>query len=159
MEKDTCATCIKPKANLTCDVCSEPVCKKCAHFLHEDSFSFLEQPPSCVAHKTYCQHCFGENVVPQQESYNQTLEAAKNILVFYKKQSKEVRFFSKKENVIQVVDCADHDEAILRLAFRAAKSGFDAIIETEVVSKKVRTGGYQHLVWSATARPTNARRE
>jgi hypothetical protein len=159
MENETCATCLKPNANLTCDVCSEPVCKKCVQFLSEDSFSFLEQAPACLAHKTYCQHCFAENVAPALESYNHAMEAAKNILVFEKSQAKQVRSFSKKENLIQVVDCPDHDEAILRLAFRAAKSGFDAIIETEVVSKKVRTGGYQRLVWTATARPTNARKE
>ncbi len=92
------------------------------------------------------------------DAYNQTMEAAKNILVFEKSQVNEVRFFSKKQDIIRVVDCVDHDEAILRLAFMSAKLGFDAIIEMDISSKKVQIDGYQKLVWSATARPTNARR-
>lgn len=158
MTQDTCGTCLKPKANLVCEVCMQATCKKCAQFVSEDLFSFLENQPECVSHQIYCSQCFNKNVAPELEAYNTAMDAAKNVQVFNKSHVREVRFFSKKQDLVRVVDCADHDEAILRLAFMAAKSGFDSIMETEVSSKKVITNGYQRLVWSATARPTNAQK-
>ena len=51
--------------------------------------------------------------------------------------------------------CDDRRECILRLAFFAAELGFNAIIESEVDSKKVRKGAYQSSTWSGSALPAD----
>ncbi len=154
MENKTCVACLKPKAQLSCDACKQAICKSCTEFLGEDSFSFLDKKTENILHRIYCRPCFEELVQPEMLSYNQIMEAAKDVIVYFKAQGKETRSFSRKENLFHVTNCADHDEAILRLAFLAAKNKFNAIIDVELSSKKERNGSYQRLLWSATARPT-----
>ena len=154
MEKKICYLCQKPKATLDCGICSEAICKSCTRFLDEDSFSFLKKVPQKLSHTTYCEPCFHSDVEPQFENYNRTLETAKNIAVFMKNQGKETRLIKRLEEPVQVVNCADHDETLLRLAFFAAEKGYNAIIDVELKSEKVRNGSYQTSSWTGTAVPT-----
>lgn len=159
MENTNCCVCQKPKATLQCGACKEPVCKKCAQFLEEGSFSFLKEVPEFLSHGAYCGPCYDAKIVPELGAYNETMEAAKNIAVFMKDQSKETRNFSRKEAALKVVDCEDREEALLRLAFMAVKADFNALIDVELSYEKIRSGGsYKTHKWSAKGIPTTYHR-
>ncbi|MCC2677947.1 MAG: hypothetical protein K0R29_523 [Pseudobdellovibrio sp.] len=83
------------------------------------------------------------------------METAKNILVFEISQGKETRLIKRKEAKLVVEECPDRDETMLRLAFQAAEKGFNAIIDVDIKSKKVKEGKYQHTMYSGTAIPAN----
>ncbi len=155
MEKSSCYLCQKTKANLHCGLCAETICKSCTRFLNEDRFSFFKPIPKELAHTTYCEPCFHNNVEPKFTEYEQVLEQARNILVFSKDQGKETRLIKRIEDPVHVADCVDYDETILRLAFFAAQSGYNAIVDVDVVSEKVRMGSYQTLKWTGTAVPVH----
>jgi hypothetical protein len=155
MESNSCNICQKIKAPLNCGVCHQSVCKSCAHFGDEFDFSFLTAAAENLRQEVYCGLCYDEHVLPELDLYNQTMEAAKNVMVFLKSQSKETRLLSQKEPLLKVTDCPDYNEAILRLAFFAATAKFNAIIAVEVNSRSVKNGSYQYSLWSGTARPTN----
>lgn len=154
MEKSVCCTCQKPKAALECGVCKEAVCKNCAQFLEEGSFSFLSHIPENLAHSAYCSPCFDAQVTSELSEYNRIMELAKDIHVFEKDQGKETRFFKRKEKALRVENCADRDETLLRLAFFAAKAGFNTLIDVDVTSEKVRSGTYQTQIWKGSGVPT-----
>lgn len=152
---NSCCSCLKPNASLECGLCKEAVCKKCAHFLAEDSFSFLTLIPQELSHQVYCSGCYQDKILPQQESYNETLQRAKDVAVFFKAQSKETRLMSRKNPPVTVNDCADKEEAVLKLAFLAASQNLNAVIDVDVCSKKIRMGTYQTQVWSGSGVPLN----
>ena len=154
METVQCSTCQKAKAPLVWGVCSGTLCKNCAQFLDEDAFSFLAKVPPEVSHTTYCQTCYDTHVVPQLVSYNSMMDQAREILIYYKDEGKDTRMYSRIEDKLVVLNCADRKEAILRLAFMAVQGGFNAVIDIDVYSKKIRTGAYQTLQWQATGIPT-----
>lgn len=153
--ENSCCSCLKPKATLVCGFCKEAVCKKCTQFLEEDSFSFLAKVPEELSHLAYCPRCFQEKISPELEAYNEIMERAKDIAVFYKAQSKETRLMSRKASPLLVADCSDKEEAVLRLAFFAAKANFNGLIDVDVNAKKVREGAYQTLTWSGSGIPAN----
>jgi hypothetical protein len=153
MEKSVCISCFKPKATLECGACHSTVCKYCAQFVEEETFSFLGQVPEDLAHSTYCPPCFNEKVQPKLDAYNHTMELAKEIDVYYKKQSKETRLIKRFEDPVHVQACSDRDETILRLAFFAAQRNFNSIVDVQVSSVKVKMGSYQNLSWSGTGIP------
>ena len=133
--------------------CAESICKTCARFLDEETFSFFKKIPEVLSHTTYCEPCYHANVEPEFPKYAEIIEKAKNILVFAKSQGKETRLIKRLEDPIEVKDCNDHDEAIMRLAFLAAQSGYNSIIDMDLKSEKIRTGSYQTSVWTGTAIP------
>jgi len=143
-----CISCGKPKAVLNCDVCEDALCKKCDQILPADAFSFLDVIPENLKHLHYCGSCYDSIVAPQMESYQETMERAKNAFVFFTTQKKETPLIKKSREVLKVTNCPDRDETILRLAFLAAQNDYNAITEVEVESAKVRNGAYQTSVWS-----------
>jgi hypothetical protein len=151
----SCSSCHKPKANLVCGICNSSVCKSCAQFVEEDRFSFLPSIPEDLKHTTYCPECFQNKVAPEMAAYDDLMEQAKNIVVFEKDQGKETRLLKRKVPPIKVLDCPDRAETLLRLAFQAAKAGFNAIIDVDLRSEKVKINNYQTTKWSGTAVPTN----
>lgn len=130
------------------------MCKSCAHFLDEESFSFYSKVPAELAHTTYCESCFATNVAPELQRYEALLEKAKDILVYDKSQGKETRLLKRIEKPVQVKRCADYQETVLRLAFFAAQAGFNGIIDVDIKSEKVRDHAYQKTLYSGTAVPT-----
>ena len=153
MEKLNCCTCQKPKANLVCEICQSPVCKYCAQFTDEETISFLPQLPSELEHTTYCGPCYNNTVAPALEDYMQTMKAAKEILVFDKKQGKETRLIKRLEDPISVSNCADENEAILKLAFLAAQKKLNAIVDVDLSSEKIKNGSFRTTKWRGTAIP------
>jgi hypothetical protein len=152
--ENSCCICLKPKATLECGICKEAVCKKCALFLDEGSFAFLPKVPELLSHQVYCNPCFEANVAPALEYYNQTMERAKQVEIYYKAQGKETRLLDRRELPLSIAACPDREEALLRLAFLAVKANFSGLIDVEIIGKKIRSGAYQTQEWSGTGIPT-----
>lgn len=150
-----CITCQKSKALLKCGLCQDDVCKYCAQILPEEGFSFLAKIPEDLQHTIYCGPCFDQKVASHWENYQATLEKAKNIIVYLAKQGKETRLIKRTEDPVKVTDCKDHDETLLRLAFFAVQANFNALVDVELKSVKVRINNYQTLHWSGVGTPAN----
>lgn len=155
MENSICSVCQKPKATLECGICKSAICKKCARFIDEDAFSFLPRIPAEFVTGTFCNPCFEFKVSPEIDSYNQTMEAAKEIAVFFNDQGKETRLVKRLADPVQVFECNDRDETVLRLAFFAAQGNYNGIVDVDVRSKKIKSGNYQTHVWRGTAIPAH----
>ena len=154
MSQPTCATCQKPKATLKCGLCESDVCKSCAQMLADDAFSFLEIVPKELKHSIYCSACYDQTVATELTSYNQILELAKDVNIYFKKQGKETRTLKRKEKPVKISGCPDYDEDLLRLAFFAAKANYNCLIDVEMSSKKEKLNGYQTTIWSGSGIPT-----
>jgi len=122
--------------------------------LESHSFQYLKKIPQELTHKAYCVPCFDEKIAQPLQDYNDTLEKAKNVYVFNKTQSKETRLLKRKAAALKVENCSDEDDATMKLAFEAAQSGFNAIVDLHLTSKKVIDNSYQSTSWSGTAIPT-----
>lgn len=155
MDNSLCCVCQKPKATLVCGICKNPVCKKCAQFTGEESFSFLTKIPENLTHGTYCGPCFDEQVAPELAVYEETMERAKDVAIFFKDQGKETRWVKRSKEIFKVLECPDRDETLMRLAFQAAQKNFNSLVDVDLVSEKIRNGSYQTQKWSGTAVPAN----
>lgn len=153
MNSESCTTCGKSKSLLNCEVCTTSVCKHCAQLIDEDTFSFLDTKKPEMQHSIFCTTCFDQTISADLEKYNITMEAAKEVYVFYKTHSKVTRLIRRDEEPITVSDCADKDEVLLRLAFKAAQMGYNSLIQIELNSKKLRENNYQSQVYTATGIP------
>lgn len=153
MEKHDCVNCYKLKPASICDVCQGFVCKDCVQFLEPSTFSFYHSIPEPLSHNRYCSRCYDTNVGPALALYEEILEKAKNIHFFFITRYKPVPLIRRHKEAVKVEECFDRDETILRLAFFAAELGYNAIVEAEVVSKKVRNQGYQKAIWHGKGVP------
>ncbi len=159
--ENTCSSCLKTglKSNLgmnplfSCGVCGNLICKNCAQFSDQEQFTYLTELPAALAHDVYCGPCFNKVVWPEIQSYDETMRQAKNMDIFFKDQGKETRLIRRKAKKIEVKDCLDRDSTILRLAFEAAKTGYDLLVDVELVSEKYRTGSYKKVKWSGSGVP------
>jgi uncharacterized protein YbjQ (UPF0145 family) len=150
-----CTSCLTTKATLKCGLCDTEVCKSCAMFVDDDSFSFLKSIPETLQKDAYCHSCYEANVQQELQSYEETMQKARGVFVYNKEQGKETRLMKRSLPQIKIKDCADKEDALLRLAFLAVQANCNAIIDVEVKSEKVREHAYQTLKWHATATPTN----
>lgn len=150
----TCSTCLTAKATLTCGICESQICKACALFLDEDSFSYLSEIPENLNKDVYCNACFQKEVSDALFAYNENVEKAKNVFVYLKEQGKETRLMKRSHPLLRVTNCKDKEEALLRLAFQAVTVDCNAIIDVSLKAEKVRSHAYQTLRWHATAIPT-----
>ena len=155
MEKPKCTVCAKPKATLTCEICQDDLCKYCAQFLDDSSFSFLATVPAELKHTTYCGPCFEKIVAPELAKYNAMMEKAKNINVYEKTQGKETRLIKRWADPVKVIGCGDREETLLRLAFFAAQLNYNAIIDVNITGEKIRNGTYQTQIWKGEGIPAN----
>jgi hypothetical protein len=142
-------------SRLKCQICACELKKKEARFVDEESFAFLENPPAGISIGAYCNPCFDEKVQAELDRYNNQVEQAKDVNVFYLSQSRESRFVRRIEKPVQVKDCADRDEVILRLAFLAIQSGNNAIVDVDLSSQKIINGRWQTSSWSGRAIPAH----
>ncbi len=113
-------------------------------------------PPE-LSHTVYCEGCYHEKVAGPLADYNQDLESAKEILVFFKNQGKETRLIKRLEDPIQVENCLDHQDVVMRLAFLTLKAGYNGMVDIVISSEKVRTGNYQTLKWKGVGIPARIR--
>lgn len=145
-----CISCSKAKALLECASCAGALCKGCAQFTDEHTFAFALTAP---APGTYCPACFDREIAPRLAEYEDVLERAKDVNVFFRTQGKESRFIRRIEKPIKVEECDDKDETVLRLAFLAALAGFNALVDVDLASRKVIFGKWQTSKWRGTAVP------
>lgn len=136
-----------------CKVCSLALKKGEAQFVDESTFEYLKVLPDEVTLGAFCYSCFDRIVGPQLDAYNEKLEQAKNVNVFYASQSKESRFVRRKEKQIQVEDCDDKEEVVMRLAFIAVEAHQNTLLDVEITSIKTRNGGWQSSRWAGKAIP------
>lgn len=152
-----CSTCQKPVrgALRACGQCHVPLCKSCAQVAGPEAFAFIahQDLPAELRHDFYCGPCFDAQVAPALAEYESAIARAGQVYVFGKDQAKETRLIKRKEPFVQVQDCADEREAILRLAFQAAQKGFNAIIDVDLRATKVKNHSYQTTIWSGRAIP------
>lgn len=148
-----CKTCKKPKANFNCGLCEEHICKSCAQFLTEGSFSFLKKIPKELTHSTYCTNCFDDVVAAPLAQYEENMEKAKEVMVFTKDQAKVTGHLKRKEDPYQVDNVEDEQEAIMRLAFFAAQDNFNCLLDVQLKNKKIIVGSHKKTIFSATAIP------
>lgn len=155
MSKNICYVCQKPKATLHCGICKEDLCKNCAQFTEPSEFSLLSPVPENLTHGTYCNPCFDAHVSEELSVYQDVVARAKEIHVFEKDQGKETRFFKRNEKPLKVENCADRDEALMKLAYMAAKGGFNTLVDVNVTPEKHHSGGtYQTHIWKGSGVPT-----
>lgn len=155
MENSVCCVCQKPKATLQCGVCEESVCKNCAQFLDTEAFQLMAVVPTELKKGAYCGPCYDARIAPALEEYAENVSKAENISVFYKTQSKETRNFKRTEKPFKVMEAPDEQEVLMRLAFMAVQAGFNALIDVDIQSEKIRSGSYQTQKWSGSAIPVN----
>ncbi|MCM0605165.1 MAG: hypothetical protein KA715_03675 [Xanthomonadaceae bacterium] len=148
-----CSNCRKSNATSQCGCCNEPVCKNCIEFLKEGSFSFLQKIPQELTHTQYCPSCFQKYVTEAQTKYEETMELAREVYIFYIGRKGNLPLFEQSKKKLSIPKCTDRDEILLRLAFQAAEMGFNAITETDVIRIKVRDGAYQTMSFSVSGFP------
>jgi len=153
MKNNICSFCQRPKASYHCEVCEAQLCKACAQFLDDDSFSFLATKPHELSFTTYCPPCFDQNVAAPLSRYNETMEKAKDVIAFFKDQGQATRLMKRSEAPVTVTNCPDREETLLRLAFLAAQNGFNSILDVEIIHKKVINGSHKALIFSGSAVP------
>lgn len=153
MDTNICCVCQKPKAKLECGICHSSVCKKCVQFVEESAFSYYEVIPKNLNHTTFCGPCFTESVVAEIAKYDDLIEQAKAVSVFYKDQGKETRRMPRENKTYQIKACADREEVVMRLAFLAVLNGYSTLVDVDIQHEKVRDGSYQTSLWHASAVP------
>lgn len=153
MDSASVCLCLKDKAPLQCGVCQQALCKKCACFTTEDSFALDLKISPEFKHGAYCPDCFHQTVSPAEIEYEERLALARAVSVYLKGQGKETRLMKRKHPPLLVEDCQDREEALMKLAFAAVQLGYRILIDVDLVSTKVRHGGYQTLIWRGSAVP------
>jgi hypothetical protein len=128
------------------------VCKDCLQKSGKSAFEFQDDVSPDLTHEAYCIACYDRVVAPALEVYSEILARAKHVYVFTKKH-KRIPLIRKSNHQVKHNDCPDRQEATLHLAFQAAQQGFNALVNTEMVSTKIRNAGHQKLHWSGTAYP------
>ena len=153
MSDKLCLTCRKPKANYICGLCGDHSCKSCACFTSPEAFSFLPKVPKELTHSVYCSPCFDAKVAGPLQDYEDTLEKARDIMVFSKDETRKTGHLKRKEQPYTVTDVEDEQEAVMRLAFFAVKDGFNCLLDVQISHRKIIVGSHKKTVFSATATP------
>lgn len=154
-QQSACTICLTGKAALQCSGCMCVVCKSCAQFLSPDEFHYADQKPQNLNGDIYCYNCHTSTVLPEIEKYRHILSKAEDVRIFDRTQTKETRLMKRAEKPLSVQKCSDPHEATLKLAYLAALKSFNALIEVDVKTIKIRNGSYQTSESSAIGIPTN----
>jgi hypothetical protein len=152
-EVQECISCRKLKAKTHCRLCMEPICKTCLQHMPPDAFLYLPEIPEDLAHPSYCGFCLDSTVTPALEEYHEILGRAEQLILLTKAYRGHVHVLKKAQFPIEVKDFPDRTEVIMRLAYLAAKEGYNALIQADIVAKKVRNEAYQKSSWSGKAWP------
>ncbi len=97
----------------------------------------------------FCNSCFESDIAPTLNEYDEVMERAKQVFVFFEKQSKETRLIRRSEKKFNVGG-DDQTDIVMKLAFLAAKSGFNAVVDIAVKGEKRRDGSYKLMTWTGT---------
>lgn len=151
-----CSSCRLPSASLKkgyhCGLCKAVLCRECVQFRDEEAFVYQKVVEEELMHDSYCGSCYDLIVAPAIETYVEILIRAKQVYIFTKK-NKRIPLIRRSNHKLSHQDCPDKQEVLLHLAFAAAADSFNALVDVELVSTKIRNGGHQKLHWAATAYP------
>jgi hypothetical protein len=111
--------------------------------------------PEELKFNQYCLSCYAVKIKPQVIRYAELMKLAKQVYVIDKPHRQPLPVLRKAEESIKVKECPDKEEATLRLAFRAAELGFNAVLKANITYTKIRNFGYQKMVWGATGVPAD----
>ena len=149
-----CLSCRKRAGPYSCVICEEAVCKPCSESLSDPLFIDLEKISAEQAAGRFCGGCYDREIAPKIASYEEVMEAAKQVFIFFKTQRKHIPLIRKSKVRVTVENCVDRDETILRLAYYAAKEGYNAVIDVDVDCKKIRAGGStKTALWQGSGFP------
>ena len=148
-----CTACRKLKSLVDCALCGDAVCKGCRQVLATDAFAFQDPLDEKLKHVYYCGPCYDAEVAPELDQYQEALARAKEVFIFFTTQRKEIPLIRRANRGYKVESCPDRDETILRLAFFAARDGYNAVIEVEANCKKLRNAGHQTSDWYGSGVP------
>jgi hypothetical protein len=146
---------VSNKPSLQCQICSTALSRSTTEFVDKETFAFLPALPAGVSAGAYCYTCFEAHVRQELDKYLEDVERAKNVNVFYTTQGKESRFIRRTEKPVQVKDCEDRDEAVLRLAFLAVLVNKNTLVDVELSSSKVHNGKWKYSLWSGRGVPAS----
>ena len=155
MNKQICDTCLKNKTAIKCDECQAPSCKKCTEFTLESFEELQPMLPENLKAKILCTRCYSDSFENEFNELQNIYEQAKEVKIYEKKLSAETRLIPRVEQAITVEDCSDAKEVMMRLAFQAAKSGFNSLLDVEFKSSKSRDGSYKFVTWKGAGVPAN----
>ena len=147
----SCCNCRSPRVQTHCELCQGALCKKCVQSPPKGAFAYWEECPEDLRFLNYCPSCYQEKVETAATQYEETLTRAKAAYVFFNSQKKAIPVLKKAKTKISIENQEDRDDTILKLAYRAAQDGYNALVECEVVSAKKRNEGFLHSVWSGSA--------
>jgi hypothetical protein len=154
LEKTICNQCKKPSVQMNhCPLCKAMSCKSCTLFMQDDAFSFMSLIPDEMSHSQYCIGCFTNIVAPALDNYKMTMARAKKVYIVERAPRKPLPILKKSATTVQVRNCRDREETILRLAFLSAELGFNTVDRVKIRHEKVGNTSYKKLVWHATGIP------
>lgn len=150
-----CGQCGKNKNLILCSCCETHICKNCCLFVEPTAFHYASEKPALLDKGlSFCSPCYEEHLSDALLKDQQTIEAAKQIHIFEKQQSKETRLLNRHEKPLIINHALDQEDAFLKLAYQAVLKGFNCVVDVDVKGKKVRDGSYQTTDYSATGIPT-----
>lgn len=149
-----CTHCSKAKAPYQCGCCHDFLCKSCVQFMPDGAFKFMTDKPQEISHSYYCNPCFNLNITDALAKYEEVAERARMISVFDISQGKETRFIRRLEKPITISSGLDAHDITMKLAYMAAEKNYNAIVDLEIKSVKVRDGAYQTTAYSGKGIPT-----
>lgn len=155
MPNSPCSICNASKAPNTCRACDSAVCKSCLEFVSDETFEYADYTEANSPIGSYCSSCYTTEIVPALEEYEEILSRANDVTVFSADQGKETRLIKRSDLKFKIDECADKDALILRLAYLAAKAGYNTIVDMDLVYTKVRDGSFKLSNWSGTATAAN----
>ena len=154
-QKKQCSFCSSYKNTMDCSHCQDVCCKACLTFVETDQdFQFDSELSNKHKNQSYCPTCSAQVLATDLNLYEDTLQRAKEILVFDISQSKETRLLSRKEKPIKIFNEQDRQVITLKMAYKAAQLGFNAIIDCDIKAKKIRDGSYQTTAYDGSCIPT-----
>ncbi len=123
--------------------------------MEPDSFPFLEAVPEELQLVHYCPTCFEETMVPAQEKYEAMMALARKINIFFVTEKNLPRLLKKAHRPVQIQNCKDRDETVLRLGFKAAELGFNSLVKVDVSATQIRNLTHQKNSWHGVGIPAD----
>ena len=114
----------------------------------------MSEIPEALKHGVYCLQCFNTEIGPALDAYDEKMQKAREVSVYFSDQGKETRLYKRTEKPVTVESRPDREETLLRLAFLTVEAGFDTLVDVSLTSKKVKLGTYQTSVWSGIGLPS-----
>jgi hypothetical protein len=127
-----CSICGQGKSIVRCGLCRKSLCKTCDQYVDPDAFALQEKKPDEWLRGHYCPSCMGETIEPALAAYEELLARARKVFIFFDTSPLPRSLIKKSNKGISINSCKDRDETFLRMGFRAAERGFNAVVEVVV---------------------------